>query len=498
MKNIKCHLVQTVFFLYLIYTTCCLLPIKLNAQNSFKKTYGGRSNDLGWSVQQTQDGGYIITGNTNSFGAGFSDVYLIKTDSLGDTLWVKTYGGIGYDGGRSVQVTSDGGYIIAGYTSSFGPRFDNVYLIKTDSFGDTQWTKVYGDTLSDLGWSIRETTGGGYIILGYTDSFGAGKNDFYLLKTNSIGETLWTQTYGDTSNDVGWDVQETKDGGYILTGYTDSFGAGLSDVYIVRIDSSGIPLWTRTYGGIWFDYGFSVQQTSDSGYIIAGSSISFSGGSYFDVYLIKTNPSGDTLWTGTYGGIYNDWGYSVQETPNGDYIVAGYSDPLDTDTVDVYLIRIDSLGSLLWEKTYGGTSTDVGFSVQHTTDGGFIIAGYTESFGEGGEDVYLIKTAGDGTVGIKEGSTELIVDYSSFKLFQNHPNPFQRRTVIGYSLPAPGSVSLKIYDINGRLVEILVNDQKEPGIYEAYWDGKNKANGIYFYRLSNSNLTATKKMILLK
>jgi len=174
-----------------------------------------------------------------SFGAGFGDVYLIKTDSIGDIRWTKTYGGVDWDAGLAVQQTTDGGYIVAGRTSSFGAGGGNVYLIKTDSIGDTLWTKTYGGGDWDEGYAIQQTTDGGYIVAGRTESFGVGFGDVYLIKTDSIGDTLWTKTYGGGDWDEGYAIQQTTDGGYIVAGDTWSFGAGLTEVYLIKTDSNG-------------------------------------------------------------------------------------------------------------------------------------------------------------------------------------------------------------------------------------------------------------------
>src|SRR3990172_2495921 len=215
----------------------CLLPIANSfSQTTFQKTFGGTSYDWGFSVQQTTDGGYIITGTTPSFGAGGQDVYLIKTDAGGNSLWTKTFGGITYDVGNSVRQTTDGGYIIAGTTYSFGVGNYDVYLIKTDANGNTLWTKTFGGTSSDEGYSAQQTTDGGYVIAGLTDSFGAGLYDVYLIKTNGSGDTLWTKTFGGIGIDYGLSAQQTTDGGYVIAGVTQSFGAGIDDVYLIKTD----------------------------------------------------------------------------------------------------------------------------------------------------------------------------------------------------------------------------------------------------------------------
>ena len=279
-----------------------------------------------------------------SFGAGKADVYLIKTNALGDTQWTRTYGGADIDEGFSVQQTSDGGYIVAGLTWSFSAGLQDVYLIKTNASGDTQWTRNYGGTVNDWGYSVQQTSDGGYIVTGWTGSFGAGSADIYLIKTNASGDTLWTRTYGGAQYDEGNSVQQTSDGGYIVAGYTYSFGAGSYDVYLIKTNASGDTQWTRTYGGTNDDEGFSARQTTDGGYIVAGYTGSFGAGG--DVYLIKTNASGDTQWTRTYGGTGGDEGYWVRQTSDGGYIVAGWTGSFGAGNYDVYLVKTDSLGNV--------------------------------------------------------------------------------------------------------------------------------------------------------
>ncbi|MBU1985448.1 hypothetical protein KJ815_13705, partial [bacterium] len=347
------------------------------------RTYGGTTTDWARSVQQTADGGHIVAGWTASFGAGGHDFYLVKTNSSGDTLWTRTNGGSSLDGACSVQQTADGGYIMAGTTTSFGAGGYDMYVVKTNGTGDTLWTHTYGGSNEDYAFSVQQTADSGYIVAGYTYSFGAGNQDFYLVKTNSLGDTLWTRTYGGSRADGAYSVDTTADGGYIVAGWTYSFGAGTpayANFYLVKTNSQGNTLWTRTYGGSSEDWGYSVQQTADGGYVVAGETRSFGAGMK-DFYLVKTNSFLDTLWTRTYGGSGDDQAYFVQQTADGGYIVAGYTTSFVAGGYDFYLVKTNSLGDTLWTRTYGGSSSDYAWSVQQTADGGCIIGGYTNSFG---------------------------------------------------------------------------------------------------------------------
>jgi len=356
----------------------------------WSKTFGNPGDDFGESVQQTSDGGYVIAGFTESYGAGGKDVWLIKTDSNGDKAWDETFGGTSDDGGWSVQRTADGGYIISGYTESYGGGARDAWLIKTDSNGNKVWDKTFGGASDDDGWSVQQTLDGGYIVAGATGSYGAGEGDVWLIKTDSDGDKVWDKTFGGTSDDAGWSVQQTSDGGYVIAGYTSSYGAGQWDAWLIKTDSNGNRVWDRTFGGVSFDDGESVQETSDGGYIIAGFTKSYGAGGE-DVWLIKTDSSGNEVWDKTFGGTSDDVGWSVHQTSDGGYIIAGSTSSYGAGEWDAWLIKTDSDGNKVWEKTLGGTSDDDGISVHQTSDGGYVVAGATVSYGAGGQDVWLTK-----------------------------------------------------------------------------------------------------------
>jgi hypothetical protein len=368
--------------------------------------------------------------------------------------WERNYGGMGRDWGLSVQQTSDGGYIVAGTTNSFGDS-TQVYLIKTNALGDTLWTKTYGGTFYDWGYSVRQTSDTGYIIAGTTFSF---ENSLrvYLIKTNAQGDTLWTRIFRGAG---GNSVKQTLDEGYIVTGLTGEYPT--YQVYLVKTNASGDTLWTRTYGDTAYDEGFSVQQTSDSGYVIAGRSGPFWA---CRVYLIKTNVSGDTLWTRTYGGPGYSLGLSVNQTSDQGYIVAGRYDTTGYGA-QLYLIKTNFLGDVLWTKSYGESGSELGYSVQQTSDGGYIVAGGTSSFGDTLGNVYLIKTDANGNVGVgtAEGRGQrLEVSITA------RPNPFTSFAIV----PGHEKERFALYDITGR----------NKGVYSGDRIGEGLSAGVYFLR----------------
>ncbi len=284
---------------------------------------------------------------------GLAAVYLIKADSNGDKVWSRTFGGPDVDWGYSVRQTTDGGYIVGGTTWLPGARHSDVYLVKTDPNGHTIWEKTFGGAGTDWGYTVQQTSDRGYIIAGKTDSRGEGNYDVYLVKADVNGNEVWSTSFGGDGLDRGDSVQQTADGGFIIVGQTDSFGAGGGDVYLIKTDSEGNEVWSKTFGGSFGDYGESVEQTADGGYILTGSTrpLSQAGGSA--VYLIKTDAEGNEVWSRTFGGPDVNWGYSVQQTTDGGYIIVGNTGSFGHEEEDaIYLIRTDGAGDELWSRKF--------------------------------------------------------------------------------------------------------------------------------------------------
>ena len=527
-----------------------LIKTDSNGNEQWTQTYGGTGWDRAHSVQQTSDGGYILAGHTSSYGAGDFDFWLVKADSNGNEQWNKTFGGAYDDGAYSVQQTSDDGYILAGYTQSYGAVGNDFWLVKTDSNGNEQWNKTFGsngnrdlvcsiqqaadggyilagitgpyrnsvdflvvktDSDGNKQWdktfgitgyfrikSVQQTTDEGYILAGHTSSYGAGDNDFWLIKIEGEGptptaffthirrypgvnETIifdasfsynsdgnitnyewdfgdgnvintaektimhsyaiegdynvnlmvidndglvnstskavkvlmsplieeWNRTFGGAYDDGAWSVQQTTDGGYILAG-TWSYDADLYYFWLVKADSDGNEQWNKTFGGCTdhYVYGYllytfekiAVQQTTDGGYILAASTRSY-GAVGRDFWLVKADPEGNEQWNKTFHGNYcdsYDIANSVQQTSDGGYILAGDTKSLNADDNDFWLVKTDPDGNEQWNKTFGGPYDDFAYSVQQTPNGGYILAGQTISFGAGGYDFWLVKTDPDG------------------------------------------------------------------------------------------------------
>lgn len=303
--------------------------MKLNSLGDtlWTRTFGGDLADVLYSVEQTLDSGFILAGQTRSFGMGNTDAYLIRTDARGNLIWSKTYGGVDFDWFSCIQRTEDNGFIACGSTSGI------FYLTKIDLDGNILWTK----SIAAGSWasSIQQTFDKGYIITGYAV---VGDYHICLVKTDSVGNVVWSKISASSLGEGGQCVKQCSDSSYVITGYTNDFGAGAQDAFLLKVDTSGNFKWMKTYGGIWEDIGYHLEQTSDNGFVISGRTESFGPniGTARNVYLVKTNPIGDVMWTKAYGSVINN-GYCVKQTIDNGYIVVSNPSTLQ-------VIKTDSLG----------------------------------------------------------------------------------------------------------------------------------------------------------
>ena len=361
-------------------------------------TYGGTSNEDAYCMIQANDGGYALAGPSSSFVLGFTNVWLVKTDADGNQLWSVTYEETAYCVASSLVETVDGGYALAGYIQPFDTDLRSFYLIRTDASGNMLWKKTYGGGSQRVANSLVQTTDGGYALAGYTWYPGTNVYEVFVVKTDADGNQLWNKTYVvETGYSVAFSVVQTSDGGYALGGHTGSSPGpeGNLDGFLIKTDADGNQLWTRTYGGTGDDREFEMVRTSDGGYALAGRTNSFGVGDY-DSYLIKTDANGAMQWNKTYGGTDSEWAHSVVQTSDGGYALAGYTDSFGTGSQDFWLVRTDADGNMLWNKTCGGTGIDRAYSIVQTDDGGYALAGGTTSFGAGGWDYWLVKLAPEG------------------------------------------------------------------------------------------------------
>lgn len=491
---------KTFILLVTIFFICTLmLSAYSKPDTTWTRLFGGSQYEFGRCIEQTYDGGYILVGDTYSYGAGDKDIYLIKIKPDGDTLWTKTYGGTGEEDGFSVQQTSDSGYIILGATSSYGIGGFSFWLVKTKPNGDTLWTKVFGGSEWDWGYSVRQTSDKGYILTGYTESYGPSPyiSNLWLIKTDSLGNTDWSKVYGGDNTDYGCLVRETSDGGYIIIGDTYSFGAAKRNIYLLKTNSIGDTSWTRTFGGDSSDAGKSVQQTYDGGYILTGYTESYGAGDK-DFWLIKTDSNGIMEWDKTFGGSYEERGESVCQTNDSGYIITGNTESYGNGNSDVYIVRTDIDGDTIWTSTYGWSNQDWGRCIEQTDDGGYIIAGDTyTSLSTGEYDMYVIKL--DSETGIKCKS----IERTNMINIKNYPNPFVSSTNIYLIIEQEQIINLSVYDIKGQRIKNIINRSLPIGNYNFKWNGRNSSGnrmkpGVYFYKAIIGNKSFSGKIILIK
>jgi hypothetical protein len=431
-------------------------------------TYGTADHDWAMDVVPAGDGGYLLAGATWTNLHGSSDMWVVKVDSVGDSLWARTYGGAGWDGASAIIPSGDGNFLLAGRTwTFFEPDSDgsdnmDVSIVKINPYGDTLWTRSFGrdstiivqapwgpDTNAVNFWDgaaaiVSSGVDGNFVLAGKTMLNGSSNSQMWLLKVSANGDSLWSQTYGGAAWDEATAIIRTPDQGYLLAGRTQSSGAGSSDMYLVKVNSTGLQQATFPYGGTGWDEANAIIP-SGTGYLIAGTTASFGNGSA-DMWLQKISSNGDSLWSHTYGGIF-------------------------------------------WEGAA---------SVITAADGGYLLAGGTSSFGSGIDDLWLVKAAGPTPPGLPvlpESERPMAMTY---RLNPSRPNPFNAATILSYDLQTASQVRLKIYDTAGRMVTSLVDGWRQAGSHEVTFDASHLAAGVYLANVTAGEFTATQKLVLLK
>jgi hypothetical protein len=387
--------------------------------------------DRAYSVDTTFDGGYIVAGKSSFGGGDDNDYSILKLDASGNIIWQKLLGFGGLDVATSIQQTIDGGYVVAGYTSSndgditgnHGGTYDG-WVVKMNAIGTIEWQKALGGTSWDEIHDIKQTSDGGFVISGFSDSNDgdvsgnhAGSVDYWVVKLDELGNIIWQRFLGGTYQDEAYSIQQTTDGGYIVAGYTNSLDGDVSNnnefssFWIIKLDPTGNISWEKSPGG---DYAYSIKQTIDGGFIAVGMAQSTFGNDN-DYFIIKLDTDGEISWQKSLGGSFEDQAYSIDQTTDGGYIISGQSNSIDQDVTnnlgffDCWVVKLDESGNLIWQKSLGGASEDSGDCIKTTSDGGCIVVGYTDnscdSFNQSSYANFLIvKLASETTSNIMEFS----------------------------------------------------------------------------------------------
>jgi hypothetical protein len=358
---------------------------------NFERVVGGPDLDRGVFVEPTKDGGYVVVGVTRNTDGGDEDVYLVRLNAAGEVLWTHTYGGDDEDNGWCVREVEDG-YVIAGYTKSFGAGGYDGYLIRTDAKGEVRWSRLYGGQTDDRCWGLVVTADGGHALIGETVVAETDARDVWLIRTNAKGDERWSRTYGGNADDRGFAIVQAADDGFVLVGQTYSEGAGDRDVYVIKTDSTGEKVWSRTFGGTASDVGHGVDVAADSNFVVFGYTTSFAR-SGDDPYLIKIDAAGDTLWTRVldFPGVSHSI-TGAQGALGGLFLVGFTHDPMSKATAAL-LIHTDDDGRAAWSKQFLPTNTgqSFGYTVRATADGGCIFTGHTTERSAGELDLFVIK-----------------------------------------------------------------------------------------------------------
>ena len=579
---------------------CLVVALAASASSqtiTFTKTLGGAQYDEGASIEQTPDSGYIICGTVTPCPTCATRLYLGKLSKEGNVVWEQTYPGTVFARGDYAHKAPNGGYIVVGDTYPLTPTGnERILVFQTDSLGNVEWSKQY---YGDYGYSVQSTSDNGFAILGSIYG-GPGINDQTLMyKLDMYGNEVWGRSYHFATGSQGNSLMETRDHGFVVTGFTQFSEPARSLAMLLKVNPVGDTLWTRFYGKDSANQqalGYDVISQSDGGFIVSGTTI-LADGSGCGKYLIRADSSGKSVWTRILGNAPVSDARRVQQTTDGGYILGGsISSPVNLISLisKMSLVKTNASGDTLWTKTFGGAGNDYGIGVIQTSDGGFALIGTTESFGAGSGDIYVVKTnkdggfdellpiqlsafsgapSGGGSVKLSwatvsetnsfgfyvdrrnagepgfatlsgsflhgHGTTTIPQTYAfldrsvtpgswfyrirqvdldgsvhfndpvrvevppadlpaSFSLDQNYPNPFNPTTTIRYALPAGSFVALTVFNALGQQVAVLVNDTQDAGYHEVRFDGRSLASGIYFYRLRAGDFIHTRKMLLLE
>ncbi|MBR9915519.1 MAG: T9SS type A sorting domain-containing protein [Algicola sp.] len=494
-----------IIFIYFVTLIC-----KAQPDITWQENYGGSGVDFAYSIVHTNDGGFVMAGYALSDGGnvtdhnGQRDFWIVKSDAQGVLQWEKAYGGNNAETAYSIKQTNDNGFIVTGVTASvngditenFG--YDDIWILKLDASGNLEWQKSYGDGDTERAWEILQTSDGGYVLAGYS-WLGTSHKEGIVIKIDAAGNIEWQNLYSfdnNGNNEEFHSIKQTSDGGYIVAGETFVFEELVNppQYWVIKLNAMGDIEWNKRYGGTNIDSAWHVQQTTDNGYIVLGYSYSndedVSGNHGLeDIWVIKLDSNGNIQWGKSLGGSQHDRAYSIIQMVDGNYLVAGYSDSNDGDVTtnqgsyDGWLIKLDTSGNIIWQKSVGGSSFDIFRSVIQTTDGGFAVAGRTDS-----SDTAAGTLQGDGDYWLVKFDAESLSTQNSNFLENSislYPNPTSDIVTIKSNNHIH---KVKLHTLKGQLV-IEKTDSNHIECAEL-------ASGVYVMHVYLDNQLIVKRLII--
>jgi hypothetical protein len=475
MKNINAILSKILFAVLIQY-----MPYSLSSQNYFQKVYPTTYDKTSRDILPTSDGGYIIAGSTNTSTVTDCDVYVMKTDASGNLVWNKQFGGNKPDYAYSMVETTDGNYFITGFSQSFGGGDYDIYVIKIDPSGNLIWQKTYGSWGNEEAREIIKTSDNNYMLVGYTTS-STTSQDAYLMKIDLAGTMLWTKYYGGSNKEFGNSVKQCSDGGYIMTGQTFSWGQN-GDTYLVRTNSTGDTLWTRMFGSPLADEGVCVVTNNDDSFAFV---VRDSSSADVDVRVIKTDANGTMLWNKLYGSSQKDTPKSICTTSDGGYFIGAISRSFGWINPDMWLLKLNSSGDTLWSKHFGSSDHEHCHKAKEW-DNGYIAVGHSRSYGPGQKVMFVkMNNNGDLVASVKEQ----FANAAAVKVF---PNP-SSGGIINFSLEED-PLRIKLSNAMGQVVHESIFSLNNNKVGEL--DLGKQEEGIYFLNIETEKGVISKKIII--
>ncbi len=444
-------------------------------------TYGGPDDEDFGGMIRCLDEGFILVGTTWS-PAEYGDLLVVRTDPFGGLLW-ESIPELGFeDYGASICQLTDSSFLIAGTTYPSLTESSDAFLIALDASGTTLWTKVIGSPVEDFVYDMSPADDGTYVAAGARGVYP--EMDALVMMLDSAGNIIWERTYGSTGNDCAFSVRQAADGGFVVAGKSVSGGSGTMDGWILKTDSSGDPEWETTLGGEGFDQFRCVCQTQDGGFLAVGSG-SPSGSGIPDLWMAWFDPEGGVVRESFLGSEESaESAEYVEAAADGDFLITGRNGSVQSPQGDLWLLGVDSAGTIQWQRSWGGEDVDAGCSlVECPGDGSIVVGGNTRSFGEGGFDLVL--------VGFDDPTGWIDPPQDDLPVLTVSPNPVRTISVVGFRLPRPGFASLRIMDLSGHLVAVL-SEGDLPAVEHSFpLDCSILPSGVYFCRLEFEGATVS-------